>query len=182
MPRRTAPAQRVRAWPPMHPDIDYVRLQSIAVGFSGQRILVVGDLMLDEFIWGRVSRISPEAPVPVVEVIRETSYPGGAANVARNVREFADRVHLCGLVGEDAYAERLTSHLGKCGIQLSAVQSDSSYQTIVKSRIIARQQQVVRVDREVVQSLQPETQSRALAAIQVLLPEIDAVIFEDYGK
>ncbi|MBW0001437.1 MAG: hypothetical protein JO015_20270 [Verrucomicrobia bacterium] len=158
------------------------RVEELIRQFAGKQILVIGDLMLDEFVWGRVSRISPEAPVPVVEVIRETCYPGGAANVARNVREFADKVHLCGLVGEDAHAERLRRILEKCGIQLSAVQADKGYQTIVKTRIIARQQQVVRVDREAVQALQPETQARALAAIQALLPQIDAVIFEDYGK
>jgi D-glycero-beta-D-manno-heptose-7-phosphate kinase len=158
------------------------RVKNLISQFASKQILVIGDLMLDEFVWGRVSRISPEAPVPVVEVIRETSYPGGAANVARNVREFADRVHLCGLVGKDVHAERLRSILGNCGIQLGALQVDAGYQTIVKTRIIARQQQVVRVDREVVQTLQPETQARALAAIRALLPEIDAVIFEDYGK
>src|SRR3954465_12780441 len=124
MPRRTAPAQRVRAWPPMHPDIDYVRLQSIAVGFSGQRILVIGDLMLDEFIWGRVSRISPEAPVPVVSVVRETAYPGGAANVARNIRELGATTSIMGLLGADSPGGRLLDLLRSAGIDTSGVQQD----------------------------------------------------------
>ena len=83
--RRRGPAKRVAR---MHPELDAARLRAIAAAFSGKRILVVGDLMLDEFIWGKVSRISPEAPVPVVNVVSESYYPGGAANVARNVREF----------------------------------------------------------------------------------------------
>src|SRR6476620_3703568 len=116
--------------------------------FPSKRILVIGDLMLDEFVWGRVSRISPEAPVPVVEVIRESYYPGGAANVARNVREFTPSVFVLGVLGKDTHAQKLRELLVKNGIGLEAIQHDESFQTIVKTRIIARQQQVVRVDRE----------------------------------
>src|ERR1700735_5383791 len=125
--------------------------------FSSKRVLVVGDLMLDEFVWGRVSRISPEAPVPVVEVIRESYYPGGAANVARNVREFTPSVYVMGLIGEDSHAQKLRELLGENGIGLEGLQNDRSFQTIVKTRIIARQQQVVRVDRERPQPLSNET-------------------------
>src|SRR5690348_13021975 len=118
------------------------RVDTLIRQFASKQILVIGDLMLDEFVWGRVSRISPEAPVPVVEVVRETSYPGGAANVARNVREFADRVHLCGLIGKDPLAERLKGVLEGGGIELTALQSVPNYRAIVKTRIVARQQQV----------------------------------------
>src|ERR1700751_1193306 len=114
--------------------------------FSSKRVLVIGDLMLDEYVWGRVSRISPEAPVPVVEVIRESYYPGGAANVARNVREFTPSGSVTGLVGEDMHAARVRQLLVENGIGLDGLQSDPDFQTIVKTRIIARQQQVVRVD------------------------------------
>src|SRR5690348_17911061 len=84
--------------------------------FSGKRVLVIGDVMLDEFLWGKVSRISPEAPVPVVEVSGESYYPGGAANVARNLREFTDRVAVMGIAGCDPYGDRLCGLLAQSGI------------------------------------------------------------------
>src|ERR1700722_12611260 len=124
------------------------RVEEILRNFPKKRILVIGDVMLDEFVWGRVSRISPEAPVPVVEVIRESSYPGGAANVARNVREFTPSVYVMGMIGADLHAQKLRELLAANGIGLEGLQNDESFQTIVKTRIIARQQQVVRVDRE----------------------------------
>jgi rfaE bifunctional protein kinase chain/domain len=158
------------------------RVEEILENFQSKRILVIGDLMLDEFVWGRVSRISPQAPVPVVDVIRESSNPGGAANVARNVKEFSSSVLLMGLVGVDRHADQLRRALSQSGINLDAVQSDPSYQTIVKTRIIARQQQVVRVDRERPQPLSTELQIQCINTIRVLLPEIDAIISEDYGK
>ena len=80
------------------------RVKELLRKFQDKRLLVIGDLMLDEFVWGRVSRISPEAPVPVVEVIRESYYPGGAANVARNVREFAAGIQVMGVIGQDSHA------------------------------------------------------------------------------
>ena len=158
------------------------RVEQILHESAAKRILVIGDLMLDEFVWGRVSRISPEAPVPVVEVVRESSYPGGAANVARNVRAFSSSVLVMGLVGEDAHADKLRSLLTRSGIDLSSIQSDASFQTIVKTRIVARQQQLVRVDRERPYSINQELQRKAVATVVSLLPEIDGIIFEDYGK
>src|SRR3984893_15242619 len=150
--------------------------------FPSKRVLVIGDLMLDEFVWGRVSRISPEAPVPVVEVIRESYYPGGAANVARNVRAFTPSVFVMGLMGADTHAQRLRELLGENGIGLEGLQSDESFQTIVKTRIIARHQQVVRVDRERPQPLSHKAQALFVDKVRELLPQLDAVIFEDYGK
>ena len=158
------------------------RVEGLLREFSRKRILVIGDLMLDEFVWGRVSRISPEAPVPVVEVIRESYYPGGAANVARNVKEFTPSVFVMGLIGEDIYAQKLKKLLQENGIGLEALQNDPSFQTIVKTRIIARQQQVVRVDRERPQPLSEKAQARCVEKVRELLPQLDAVIFEDYGK
>jgi rfaE bifunctional protein kinase chain/domain len=158
------------------------RVEKLIHEFSTKRVLVIGDLMLDEFVWGRVSRISPEAPVPVVEVIRESYYPGGAANVARNVREFTPWVFVMGLLGEDSHAQRLRELLGENGIGLEGLQNDRSFQTIVKTRIIARQQQVVRVDRERLQPLSDEAQAGFIEKVRELLPQLDAVIFEDYGK
>lgn len=148
---------------------------------SGCRILVAGDLMLDEFIWGRVSRISPEAPVPVVAVDRETCYPGGAANVARNLREFTPHTMVLGLAGGDAAGERLRELLAAGGIGTSGVVTRDA-PTTVKTRIIARTQQVVRVDRERVAPPAPDQREALLAALDRLLPETDGVILEDYGK
>src|ERR1700757_3107477 len=109
------------------------RFDQIAAEFPKKRLLVIGDVMLDGYVWGRVSRISPEAPVPVVEVIRESYYPGGAANVARNVREFTPTVFVMGLVGEDSHAQKLRKLLDEKRIGLDGVQNDRSFQTIVKT-------------------------------------------------
>ena len=158
------------------------RYQAISSNFPKSRVLVIGDLILDQFVWGRVSRISPEAPVPVVEVDRETQYPGGAANVARNLREFTTHAAVLGIIGTDPAAHTLKRLLADEGIQVEGLQQDPAYPTIVKTRIIARHQQLVRVDRE--QKLRP-TQAqfdRAIAALEGLLPHLDAVIVEDYGK
>ena len=162
--------------------MNHERLQYLLQAAKGRRILVVGDVMLDEFVWGKVSRISPEAPVPVVEVQEETCYPGGAANVARNLSPFCAEVHLCGLVGADTHAGKLRELLAGEKISTAALVADSTRSTIVKTRIVARQQQVVRVDRERRSPVGVEVLERACAAIEALLPELDAVIFEDYGK
>jgi len=138
--------------------------------------------MLDEFVWGRVSRISPEAPVPVVEVQAESSYPGGAANVARNLRPFCASVSLCGAVGEDSYASKLRGLLADEGIETGALVATPHIPTIVKTRIIARQQQVVRVDREKYRGSIAEVTDRATEIVTELMPSVDAVIIEDYGK
>src|ERR1700694_1840726 len=127
---------------------DAARLRTLIARFAEVRVLVIGDLMLDEFIWGKVSRISPEAPVPVVDVTGESYYPGGAANVARNVREFTRSTAVMGLAGTDGPGSRLLELLQSCGIDTAGVQQDASCSTTVKTRIIARNQQVVRVDRE----------------------------------
>lgn len=146
------------------------------------RILVVGEMILDEFIWGKVSRISPEAPVPVVEVIRETYNAGGAANVARNLREFVDHVQLLGMVGDGPDAKRLHELLSSSDILIDDTLYDPNYQTIKKTRIIARTQQVVRVDREVRTPLTYKQKQQALNRFDSVLNRIGAVILEDYDK
>jgi D-glycero-beta-D-manno-heptose-7-phosphate kinase len=162
--------------------MDSTRLQQILDQAASVRILVVGDLMLDEFIWGKVGRISPEAPVPVVEVTRETFFPGGAANVARNLREFVDHVGVAGLVGKDRHGQHLRQLLTDHKIDIVNLVEDENIQTIVKTRIIARHQQVVRVDREKVAALSPDQVAKIVDAVRQVLPKIDAIIFEDYGK
>ncbi len=158
------------------------RFEEILGRAASKRLLVIGDLMLDEFVWGKVGRISPEAPVPVVEVTGETSYPGGAANVARNLREFVGGVSVIGLIGTDRGGRQLRQLLQDERIETGDAVADSSFQTIVKTRIVARQQQVVRVDREQVRAPSAEQIASVVEAVRRRLPEFDAIIFEDYGK
>lgn len=138
--------------------------------------------MLDEFVWGKVGRISPEAPVPVVEVSGESFYPGGAANVARNLREFTGNVAVVGMIGRDRGGDQLRQLLADQKIDTSACSVAADFPTIVKTRIIARQQQLVRVDREKVLAPNERQIDSVVACVKKMLPEIDGIIFEDYGK
>jgi len=158
------------------------RIQQLLGAASGCNLLVIGDVMLDEFVWGRVSRISPEAPVPVVEVVSETCYPGGAANVARNLVEFTPSVEVLGIIGNDLHGKRLKGLLHEERIGTSRVIESDKMPTIVKTRIIARQQQVVRVDRERRFSGDDATFAAILQMVRDALPTVTAIIFEDYGK
>jgi len=162
--------------------MDLTRLQEILDRAPSKRIMVIGDLMLDEFVWGKVGRISPEAPVPVVEITGESFYPGGAANVARNLREFVDHVAIIGLLGKDRSGQQLREILAEGKIDASDAVEDEAFRTTVKTRIIARQQQVVRVDRE--QFVNPSSAQieKVVAAVRKNIPDTDAIIFEDYGK
>jgi D-glycero-beta-D-manno-heptose-7-phosphate kinase len=158
------------------------RVGEILSRAASKRVLVIGDLMLDEFVWGKVGRISPEAPVPVVEVTGESFYPGGAANVARNLRDFVECASVVGLIGNDRGGQQLRQLLDDGGIDTAHIVEDPTFPTIVKTRIIARQQQVVRVDREQIRAPHNDQVQRTVAAVRELLPDFDAVIFEDYGK
>jgi len=158
------------------------RLNQIVERFGASRILVAGDLMLDEFIWGRVSRISPEAPVPVVEVTSESYYPGGAANVARNVRELGAATRVVGIAGADPAGGRLIELLDAAGVDTAGVLRDPSFSTTVKTRIIARHQQVTRVDRERHATLSAAQTEFMLAHLEQAIDAVDAVIVADYGK
>jgi len=158
------------------------RLDQILDRAPAKRILVIGDLMLDEFVWGKVGRISPEAPVPVVEVTGESFVPGGAANVARNLREFTSRVSVAGMIGRDHSGDRLPELLAEQKIGVLNSSADKNFRTIVKTRIIARHQQVVRVDREQIAGASRTQLKKIVASIDKQLANIDALIFEDYGK
>jgi D-beta-D-heptose 7-phosphate kinase/D-beta-D-heptose 1-phosphate adenosyltransferase len=162
--------------------MNLTRLQELLDRAPSKGILVIGDLMLDEFVWGKVGRISPEAPVPVVEVIEESFYPGGAANVARNLREFADRIAVIGMLGKDRSGRQLRELLAAQNIDTSSAIEDEAFCTIVKTRIIALHQQVVRVDREKFISPSAAQIGKVVAAVQRSIRETDAIIFEDYGK
>ncbi len=157
-------------------------LQRLISKFGVQRILVVGDVMLDQYLWGKVSRISPEAPVPVVEVTEESFFPGGAANVARNLRALGAQVCLLGVVGEDGDGGRLRRIIEEHGINTSGLMTDPERPTTVKTRIVAHHQQVVRCDRESVKRLTPALAQRLLELYREHLANASAVIFEDYSK
>ena len=158
------------------------RLQQVLAGATKKSIAVIGDVMLDRFIYGKVSRISPEAPVPVVEVIRESNYPGGAANVARNLRPFCREVFICSLTGEDSHAAELRALVAEGGVSTDLLLASSAYSTTVKTRIVARQQQLVRVDREKKQMLDALMLQQILGHLEKNAHKIDAIILEDYGK
>ena len=149
--------------------------------FRRARVLVVGDLMLDEFVWGKVNRISPEAPVPVVWVQSESFMPGGAANVANNVRALGGQVSAVGVVGEDRWGGLLMGELSARKINTSSVLRISRA-TTVKTRVLAQHQQVVRVDREQREPLPAAAISRLIRTMTERIVQADAVIIEDYGK
>ena len=154
----------------------------IISNFSKARVLVIGDLILDQFLWGDVSRISPEAPVPVVWVKKESYMPGGASNVANNLRSLGADVHLVGVIGDDAGGAILKGELDRKGIRTAGVLTDSSRPTILKTRVVAQHQQVVRIDKEKVERFSDEITSGMAAYVESVIKDIDAVIIEDYGK
>jgi len=150
--------------------------------FADLRLVVIGDVMLDRFIWGNVSRISPEAPVPVVEVSSESLYPGGAANVARNLTPFGTAVELIGLAGSDSNGGLLIETLSAAGIGTEHVIVDPEFTTITKTRVVARQQQVVRIDREKRMPLSDTDRAAVLEQLSAVAPDVDGMVIEDYGK
>src|SRR3989338_764990 len=127
---------------------DFPRFKKIISNFKDAKVLVVGDLILDEFIWGDVSRISPEAPVPVVWVRNENFMPGGASNVANNLRSLGAGVKLAGVIGDDEHGSKLKEDLERKGIDTGGIFKDGSRPTTLKTRVVAQHQQVVRIDRE----------------------------------
>jgi D-glycero-beta-D-manno-heptose-7-phosphate kinase len=158
------------------------RVRQILSAATKTRALVVGDAMLDHFIWGHVGRISPEAPVPVVDFARESFIPGGAANVARNLAALNVPTELFGVVGEDAAAAQLKELLREQKIGCDGLLANDGRATSVKMRIVAHQQQVVRLDRESRAELDARTTGRLLAALDSKLRRAAAVIVGDYGK
>lgn len=150
--------------------------------FRRVRALVAGDLMLDEFVWGRVERISPEAPVPVVEVTSENARLGGAANVAHNIVALGGKVSLCGVVGDDLAGRVLLAELSRVGVNTTGVVSSRHETTTRKTRIIAHQQQVVRLDREGLARAGGRAAARARGFLLANLWRADVVVLSDYGK
>jgi D-beta-D-heptose 7-phosphate kinase/D-beta-D-heptose 1-phosphate adenosyltransferase len=159
-----------------------VRARALLRAMRGRRVLVLGDVMLDQFLWGRVARISPEAPVPVVEISSETFHLGGAANVAANVRALGGEAVVAGIVGDDAPGARVRSALAEAGIEDALSVAEAGRPTTVKTRIIAHHQQVVRADRESSDGVAGALERALLDRVRSALPACGAVIVSDYHK
>src|SRR5215211_7134157 len=158
------------------------RVQQLLKSLRRTRILVIGDVMLDQFIWGNVARISPEAPVPVVEFQRESFMPGGAANVARNLSALGAQTELYAIIGRDDAGKKLEELLTGQRVDCRGLLSQANRSTSIKTRIVAHQQQVVRVDRETRLDLDGPATRRLLATLEPAILAADAVIVGDYGK
>ena len=160
----------------------FAGMEKVIRDFKGASVMVVGDLILDEFIWGDVSRISPEAPVPVVWVKKESFMPGGASNVANNLSSLGAKVYSVGVVGDDRRGETLTGELERKGIDISGVLVDGSRPTTLKTRVVAGHQQIVRIDKEYTEALSDSMVRKMTDNIAGMIKKVDAVIIEDYGK
>ncbi len=157
-------------------------MKKIIKKFSELKILVIGDVMLDRFIWGEVERISPEAPVPVVKVTGENYTLGGAANVLNNVISLGAEACLCGIVGDDIFSDTIFRLLRNRKVSLDGIIKEENRATIVKTRVIGQKQQIVRVDREDGKKIKNRSLKKLLAFINDNIDNYDAVILSDYGK
>jgi rfaE bifunctional protein kinase chain/domain len=162
--------------------IDNRALQRYAKAIRGRRIGVVGDFMLDRYLWGSATRLSPEAPVPVVDFMKESQVLGGAGNVAANLAVLGGKVFPFGVVGEDSDAPAIRSCLSALGMVTKGVLGDRARVTTVKTRIVARHQQIVRLDRERREPLGRALEDRLVRAIKTALPRLHALVLSDYDK
>jgi len=158
------------------------RIAEITSRMGNNKILIIGDIMLDEYLLGMVNRISPEAPVPIVEITSDRFLLGGAANVAANIKALGDEPLLMGTVGEDEASIRLNQLLKEKHIPHDLLINDSSRKTTIKTRVMANNQQIVRTDRENRHELDKDIEKKALDRFQSVANEISAVIISDYGK
>ncbi len=150
--------------------------------FCDTKVLVIGDIIMDEYIWGDVSRISPEAPVPVVEVSQETKMLGGAANVINNIAALGGKPVLCGVIGDDRTGHEIVAKIKDLGLATEGIFKDPARPTSIKTRVVANNQQVVRFDRESVREIDPGSVGRLLDFIRDTTADLDAIIVADYGK
>ena len=158
------------------------RLEKIFKTLQGKRILVIGDIMLDEYLVGSVTRISPEAPVPIIEIEEQHLNLGGAANVALNVSNLGCIPVLVGLIGTDAMGAAFKKLMHHKNLEVSAVIQHKSRPTTVKTRIIGHTQHIARVDREVNENIDENDEERVYRQLKKHLPQCSAVIFQDYNK
>ncbi len=150
--------------------------------FSKTKILVVGDLILDHYIWGRVNRVSPEAPVPVVHVNSESYRLGGAANVYHNISTLGGQVELCGVVGDDSYGKHILKDVRRDSNQSGGIFLDNSRPTIKKTRVIAHNQQIVRFDVEEREPVSKSLERKILRYVGSRLPNLSCIVISDYAK
>jgi D-beta-D-heptose 7-phosphate kinase/D-beta-D-heptose 1-phosphate adenosyltransferase len=158
------------------------RARKLVAALAGRRVLVIGDVMLDEFVWGRVNRISPEAPVPVVEVTGRSDHVGGAGNVASNLRSLGGEAVLVGVVGRDAAGARVREALAAAGVVDRLVDAGAARRTTLKTRIVAHGQQVVRADQEDTTELPRVLEAQLLREARRELAAVSAVVVSDYQK
>ncbi len=158
------------------------RMAELLGGFRGKQIAVVGDIMLDRYFWGTVDRVSPEAPVPVVDVISESVRLGGAANVACNILSLEGVPHLVGLVGNDHAGGLCLDLMKEQGLDVGYLVRDASRPTTTKTRVIAHAQHVVRIDNESKTDCPEYLQHRIIDAVKYNIQKLDAIILEDYDK
>ena len=163
-------------------NLDATRLRSLLDGFPRTKVAILGDIMLDRYVWGDVNRISPEAPVPIVEVRRESARFGAAANVAENVASLGGRAILVGVVGDDDAGRELLSLLTGRGVDVDRVVTESGRPTTTKLRVIAHSQQVVRADSEVTTDIAGDVEARVLDGLGRAMADSDVLIVSDYGK
>lgn len=158
------------------------RCRALLRRLAGGRVLVLGDLMLDEFVWGKVARISPEAPVPVVEIVRRSFHVGGAGNVAANVRALGGQAVLAGVVGNDRPGERLLEALVAAGVESAVAVARDDRPTTVKTRVVAHNQQVVRTDLERADDVSGELERELVRRTAAALEHCGALVVSDYHK
>lgn len=158
------------------------RLETLLGSFKGHRILVIGDLMMDRYVWGDVDRISPEAPVPVVKASGESNGLGGSANVSANILALGGLVVPLGIIGSDEDGRWLFEELAKRGMNVKYVIKDPKRRTTSKTRVIARNQQLVRVDREEAGDISGTLESALVANFHSAINDVDAVVISDYAK
>ncbi|PID60187.1 D-glycero-beta-D-manno-heptose-7-phosphate kinase [candidate division KSB3 bacterium] len=162
--------------------IQRARLQGLTERFHEAAVLVIGDVMIDEYIWGKVSRISPEAPVPILDMVSESQKLGGSANVVNNLYALGGKPYLCSVIGDDTTGIQLREALQTLGVNTDTLLVDSTRPTTRKTRLIAHHQQVARLDRECRDAISREYTEQITEAAIAMLPHIDAIIIEDYGK
>lgn len=164
------------------PILDKRQMEEAVRSFRKIKTIVIGDIMMDRFIWGKVSRISPEAPIPVVDVQKESMMLGGAGNVASNLISLGAQVLLCGVVGHDATGKDIKNELKRRGCTGEGIIFEKNRPTTVKTRVVAHGQQVVRFDREHRAEIKEDTADQILSFVQGNLSDTDAVIVSDYSK
>jgi rfaE bifunctional protein kinase chain/domain len=164
--------------------VDITRLKNIFEDFSNKHLLLIGDIMLDAYIWGKVDRMSPEAPVPVLDVQKREERLGGLANVAINLKQLGAKVTVCSIIGDDHAGKKIVQLFEECDLDHGSIILSKERITTVKTRVISNDKHVIRVDEEQTDNLNANLESQILTVVNTLLQskKIDCILFEDYNK